>query len=937
MAEPEPVRILDKLTEHSDFHTAILLTYGADLAFFEEAVLYPLWLNGCRNVLVFMDAERYADTLRDLRASVTWVGRRYIVIPVDLGPHRSFHPKLVLLLGSERGRLLIGSGNLTFTGFGHNWEIFTCLDWTPEEGTLQHLFVDSWRMVHHILDRWGHSAEASSILGKAASVASWLRSEVEPNTDTRVLHSLEQPLIDQVTGALAGETIERLTVLSPFLDDAGRAVAELHSRFDPPEVRLVLQHHRTVGKLEALESLLGKGVPLAIHRFADDERYLHAKIYIFETTERAYVFTGSANCTRSGLLSSSSEGNLEVMLLHRAASRQHYGPLVDGHMWPRAIESLDEIAIVEDPPFSPAADSTGIRLLDVSVAGGLLSVAFRLGLSLDGTSGLELRLSTTPPRFVPLGKYAAGQTHRCESALAQDLQQALTRPVFARLQVTDREDAPSELSSNELWVTNVDVLRYELIRLLPDDERAATNLREILVTSDEEWGDLYECLTRLIALDVETLKRRGAAYTTSPIRHRGAIPGEDSDHDVTVTLADHGNEARERGEVASDLFQESPLHAWLEHVSGRLPGAVSAPQVEDDEPTEQSARAKVDEKSPRPRWAPSERLGRRFINLVKKYVSSLGNAHYMETASIYLILHYYSTFQLITWLLLEHKVVDTGRFIELVMAINRGFFGGRGDDAPILNPCLRKHMQRLWSDEWRDAEVPYYACASMAVSEAMARRIADDALAAEVREQNLRVLCGVLSVMGVSWALAGDMQTFAHGGVAYGQGRAALATGLVETVDRDLSSICTQLGKWTSDVKVALGKPEHPRLAQVLGRARLDYALAWYETVARFGDISTQTSLCSDLVYWARGAGDSDEATKWGEILVNLLREQGKGLEAARAMYHRGTLLFVDQAYEDAANVLRQAALLAKRLGDTELHGRCEQYLGHTDFFLQQL
>ena len=97
MSESNPIDLLEKLVEHSEFHTGIFFTYGADLAFFEEAVLHPLWQNGCRNNIVFIDAQRYADTIRDLKGSITWVGRRYLLIPIDLGPLQSFHPKLVLL------------------------------------------------------------------------------------------------------------------------------------------------------------------------------------------------------------------------------------------------------------------------------------------------------------------------------------------------------------------------------------------------------------------------------------------------------------------------------------------------------------------------------------------------------------------------------------------------------------------------------------------------------------------------------------------------------------------------------------------------------------------------------------------------------------------------------------------------------------------------
>jgi hypothetical protein len=97
----DTIALLDEINEEGDFRAAIFLTYGADLVFFEQAVLRPLWGNHCRNVLVLLDNARYADTVRDLGGGPTFVGAHYIPLPIHLGHMQSFHPKLVLLLGHE--------------------------------------------------------------------------------------------------------------------------------------------------------------------------------------------------------------------------------------------------------------------------------------------------------------------------------------------------------------------------------------------------------------------------------------------------------------------------------------------------------------------------------------------------------------------------------------------------------------------------------------------------------------------------------------------------------------------------------------------------------------------------------------------------------------------------------------------------------------------
>lgn len=276
----EGLPLLNLITDDAGFDTAIYFTYGIDLAFFEQAILHPLWHKGCRNHLVFIDAQRYADTLTDLRGSVTKVGQRYILIPVDLGPFRSFHPKMVLLLGNRQGRLLVGSGNLTFTGFGKNYEVFTQLDWTPDQAESQYSFFQMWGIVTTVLDRWGHNKRARIMLGKTRAAVTWLATPCEPTTEIQIFHTLEKSLLDQCCLALGTERIDRITIFTPFLDKKALALKELNNQFQPQKLRLVLQSGQAVGNRDALQDLQQAGVPIDIHTFTDNERYLHAKIYL---------------------------------------------------------------------------------------------------------------------------------------------------------------------------------------------------------------------------------------------------------------------------------------------------------------------------------------------------------------------------------------------------------------------------------------------------------------------------------------------------------------------------------------------------------------------------------------------------------------------------------------------------------------------------------
>ena len=938
MTEAESIQLLDRLTEHSDYHTSVFLTYGADLAFFEEAILHPLRQKGCRNSLVFMDSERYTDTIDDLRGSVTWVGQRHILIPVGLGALQSFHPKLALLLGRERGRLLVGSGNLTFTGFGHNHEVFTCLDWTPDQPDLHGLFAITWKLVRAILQRWGHSEEGDAILNKAEYVADWLLSPAEPTTEMELFHTLEEPLIDQCSRALGGEAIERITVLSPFLDEAAHALSQLYSRFHPSELRLVLQHQRTVGNAQALQDLLQAGVPLKAFRFNDDKRYLHAKVYVFETAEASYILTGSANCTRAGWLSSCANGNVEVMLLRPAGSREHFASLLEGRIGSNPLSSLEEISIRRRQVPVSERDPAAIRLLEVTVAHELLSGDYRLSSPNEDVAGLQLRISTNPPTVVSLGDCDA-DSQSFEVHVPSSLRESLARPLSASLWGTDVEGSPIDLGCNELWVTNVPALRRAALATTADIFRIGDDLADMFISSDSEWRDFYDSLVSLLKLDLAELQQPKPKYSSTQSSEKSNAKPDAQGPETEILLADQWDDKdREDAEgIGAAVARESEICALLEYVHGRLPSAATDGEREREQPS-----GRRDKRRGR-KWTPDRRVARRFTNLVNKYVRGLANVQYMQALPVIHTLSYYSVFQRIVWLLYDHRVIDAASFHELVTAINTGFFGPPDGDPPALCPAVGRHVQRTWSDDWRAAKVPLYALATVILPrgprfKGHAGEPAGEELVGPVRDtgkQDLRVLCGLAAVVGVSW-VKGDVQVLAQEAAeVYKSNSNDFASQLTDYVENNLSHVDRILEKWSRRATIALGKTNHPDTERLLRRARVDYAVGRYDVLQCLQATDAQIRLCSDLIFWTTRAGDVVSSRQWGVTLVDLLVAQGNGPEAARAMFGQGEALFLGQEREEAANVLRRACLLAERLGDGKLASKCERFLGYTEFFLR--
>ena len=110
--------------EYKKWNKALFLTYMVSLTFFETIILRRLRNVGCQDIWIVADADGYQMSLSE-RKSIR-VGQEYRIVPVAL-KNGVFHPKCIYLSSDEGDILLVGSGNLTFGGYGRNLEVLEIL------------------------------------------------------------------------------------------------------------------------------------------------------------------------------------------------------------------------------------------------------------------------------------------------------------------------------------------------------------------------------------------------------------------------------------------------------------------------------------------------------------------------------------------------------------------------------------------------------------------------------------------------------------------------------------------------------------------------------------------------------------------------------------------------------------------------------------------
>jgi hypothetical protein len=231
-------RVLDRLPAEEPCLGALFTSYSFDPAFFEEHVLRAVLRLTSDPV---EQAERYHQEARRALQETPVVaivdaaerrpGRR---LPFDLleVADTVFHPKSALLLYREFARLLIGSGNLTFSGYGGNTELFLCADLAygqSADAALLEAFDD-------------HLGRVCGILRRPGTQLKLFREELrrripqdvpaDSAASLALLDSTKGPIIEQLANLLPeNAVIDSVGMLAPFYERDDGTELDLRSVF----------------------------------------------------------------------------------------------------------------------------------------------------------------------------------------------------------------------------------------------------------------------------------------------------------------------------------------------------------------------------------------------------------------------------------------------------------------------------------------------------------------------------------------------------------------------------------------------------------------------------------------------------------------------------------------------------------------------------------
>ncbi|MBU2963659.1 hypothetical protein KO516_23085 [Citreicella sp. C3M06] len=485
----------DQVLRQPGYHSAFFTTYSFDPDLFDDAVLVGLHHAGCKNVVVIADTAMVNRSFVEIGQSRR-AGRDYHLAKRSVPG--AFHPKITLQLGHDRGRLMLGSANLTGPGLAGNLEVVSVLEVDEDRNWAAPLIVAAIDYLsHHASDE--DEAFARAML-RARQRSPWLaeveRADIVKDPDGRrhalITEQSANGVVASFEAFVGADQVSQLVVVSPFWDANLSSARGLAERLGAEHLSLVVDPKEQ----DFGDAALAAVENASLHSGADirdaGERRLHAKMIIAHGTNKDYVLSGSANATRAGLHG----GNAEAGLLQEEDPRSALDRLGLSscllHEMPVSalrLRSRSEMDIEVSDPVRDGGTFTfeSGRVAWIPPEG---SDAFECLVSLESSSRQELAQFTpedgSPPFHFPVGNL--------------DSQPRQARVLFPDGVVS----APAPISFLRQLARNAE----------PSMPRAQRQLLEAIESYGQIHIDAYDLVAQLEAMVDQGARRKGGSRKT---------------------------------------------------------------------------------------------------------------------------------------------------------------------------------------------------------------------------------------------------------------------------------------------------------------------------------------------------------------------------------------------------------------------------------------
>lgn len=459
------------------FHSAFMTTYAFGTLAFEDIPFPRLRGAGCRNIVVFADRTMVNNAFAEF-GPPTFAGTSYHLIKAKAP--RAFHPKITMLIGEKKGRLLIGSANLTALGLGGNKEQVASISYSEETSGTAALFASVLGYLRRYVpedDQWFRVS-----LERALGSAGWLQGygsapafNASGTEEINVLFDRpDLSVLEQIRLSVGDDPISELVVVSPYWDTQLEGLARLQVALGSPRTHLLIDRENGFPS-----AALSKTADVSLFDISDDaaNRFLHAKLIIARGQAFDHVISGSINCTYPALMGPAAGGNAEAAVYKRTAPGTAVS-LLGLDEYPQNVLKMEEVAKLELPLTEQEAAEVAADGGTLILQSGILKWIAPQNLH-GGVERIELfdKHGGSLPNLEPKGESIA------VTAVLSEL-----TPRFGKIVFSDGSN------SAPVAVVDMDTLAQST---LPPKRGMQKRLFDKLLEADVEGLDIYECLNDL--------------------------------------------------------------------------------------------------------------------------------------------------------------------------------------------------------------------------------------------------------------------------------------------------------------------------------------------------------------------------------------------------------------------------------------------------------
>lgn len=318
------VDMIAELKNGPTYDHAVICTYQFDAEFFEQYALRQCKaFNRCRSITILADESDYQRICEE--EDLKDVNRAYLLHGMT-APGK-FHPKMILLVSTRRGKLIVGSANFTKSGLMQNAEMVHVYNYDDDHPEARSIFLDAFRMLVDLSAPYPGSTLQSN-LEELERATPWLQDKADPEYPDTLVSNTKVCLLDQIYEAIGNVSIEEYITVSPFFDSGLLVISAIAESLHPALITIITQDHTTTLPTDTIDQWRASHPSVILNvkliRFQSDQerRTLHAKLHIFRTQNKCICLSGSANCTSSAMLRTAQNGNVEFGILSKEV-KQH--------------------------------------------------------------------------------------------------------------------------------------------------------------------------------------------------------------------------------------------------------------------------------------------------------------------------------------------------------------------------------------------------------------------------------------------------------------------------------------------------------------------------------------------------------------------------------------------------------------------------------------